>query len=80
MRALGEPAQAELVLGDFKTAPGEHGAHDRFLGIRATVIHAEDLIHKAAGWMLDHAVEHLPPTVRTRYVAVRGAARRGVAS
>lgn len=40
----------------------------------------EDLIHEASGWRLRDAIEHLPPTVRARYLAVRGAARRTVAS
>lgn len=40
----------------------------------------EDLIHKASGWMLRYAIERPPATVRARYLAVRGAARRRVAS
>jgi 3-methyladenine DNA glycosylase AlkD len=38
LRKLGSPADAEFLQRFFKTAPGEYGAGDRFIGIRVPVL------------------------------------------
>ncbi len=69
LRALGHPARAAFALRYFKTAPGEYGAHDRFLGIRAAVIHAE--VRAARGITLDEQVKLLAsPWHEARLVAL----------
>jgi 3-methyladenine DNA glycosylase AlkD len=47
LRALGDPSRVPILQRFFKTAPGEYGAGDRFLGIRVPVLRALARQHEA---------------------------------
>jgi 3-methyladenine DNA glycosylase AlkD len=61
LRALGNPEAAAFAARYFKTGPGQYGAGDVFLGLRAPVMHALAKEHKTLA--LDQAVELLRSAV-----------------
>lgn len=77
--ALGNPADARFLQGFFKTAPGQYGSGDRFLGLRVPALRKLATRHRTAplgtvtrmlhSKLLRYAIERFPEVLRRRYLA-----------